>query len=118
MPTGWRQVPYCGYVEASSRSPAQVILTYRSDDGRQSVSIWQMAAVDASQHYGDMFDDESWHEVLREETPIKIRPAGELFPAQAHLTRNGTSVHLSSHSLTTDELATIAASLRTAPETG
>jgi hypothetical protein len=95
-----------------------VLLNYRSDDGRQSVSIWQMAAADASQHYGNMMEDESWQEVLRDGTSIKIRPAGEWLPAQAHLKRNGTFVRLSSHSLAADQLATIAASLRPAPETG
>lgn len=60
--------------------------------------------------------NESWHEVLRDGTPIKTRPGDELLPAQAYLIRNGTHAHLSSHSLTADELATIAASLKPASE--
>ena len=119
MPTGWQM--YCMFDEASQHPPSQaphVLLNYRSDDGRQSVSLSQIAAADASQHYGNLMDDESWQEVLRDGTPIKIRSADEFRPAQAHLTRNGTSVRISSHSLAADELATIAASLRPAPSTG
>jgi hypothetical protein len=116
LPAGWRQRPYCGYVAASSRSSAKVILHYRTDTGDQRVSIVQMPAADAPRHYGMIFDDESWHEMLRDGTLIKIRPAGEL-QAQAYLTRNGTFAYLTSDNLTTDELATIAASLRPAPNT-
>lgn len=116
LPTGWRQPPYCGYVDASSWSSAKVILHYRTNTGGQRVSIVQMAAADAPQHYGMVFDDESWYEVLRDETPLKIKLAGELEP-QGYLTRNGTFAYLNSQGLTTDELVTIAASLRPAPET-
>jgi hypothetical protein len=119
MPTGWQM--YCMFDEASQHPPSQaphVLLNYRSDDGRQSVSISQVAAADASQHYGNIRDDESWQEVLRDGTSIKIRSAGEFRSTQAHLTRNGTSVRLSSHSLAADQLATIAAGLRPAPSTG
>jgi hypothetical protein len=116
LPTGWRQQPYCGFKDASSWSSATVILHYRTDTGSQRVSMVQMAAADAPQHYGMLFDDKSWHEVLRDGTLIKIRPAGELQP-QAYLTRHGTFAYLESAGLTTDELATIAASLRPAPET-
>jgi hypothetical protein len=74
MPTGWQM--YCMFDEASQHPPSQaphVLLNYRSDDGRQSVSISQVAAADASQHYGNIRDDESWQEVLRDGTSIKIR---------------------------------------------
>jgi hypothetical protein len=117
MPADWQQV-YCMFDKASPWSPEHVLLNYRSDDGRQSFSIWQMAALDASQHYGNMFDDESWYEVARDGTSIKIRPAGEWLPAQAHLKRNETFVRLSSQSLAAEQLATIAASLRFTPSTG
>jgi hypothetical protein len=116
LPTGWRQVPRCASIEASARFPASVVLFYNSDAGHQRFSIRQMAAAHASQSYRGVLGDESWHEVRRGETPIKIRPAGELQP-QAHLTRDGTFAYLSSNNLTTDELATIAASLRPAPNT-
>jgi hypothetical protein len=117
LPTDWRRRPYCGYADASSWSSAKVILHYRTDTGGQRVSIVQMAAADAPQHYGMIFDDECWHEVLRDGTPIKIRQAGESLQARAHLTRNGTFAYLTSDNLTTGELETIAASLRPAPET-
>jgi hypothetical protein len=115
LPTGWRRRPLCGYVAASFWSSAKVILHYRPDTGGQHVSIVQMAAADAPQHYGAILGDESWDEVLRDETPIKIKPANEWLQAQSHLTRHGTFAYLNSEGLTTDELATIAASLRPAP---
>ena len=115
-PTGWRQLPRCTYTEATERFSASALLIYRSDTGHQSVVIRQIPAADAPRHYGMLFGDQSWNEVFRDEVLIKIRPAGERQP-QAHLTRNDTFAYLESHNLTTDELATIAASLRPAPET-
>lgn len=115
LPAGWRQVPRCASNEASSRFAASVALFYRS--GHQSVSIRQIPAADAPRHYGMILDDESWDEVLRDATPIKITPAGQRPCAQAYLTRDGTFAYLKSEGLTTDELATIAASLRPASET-
>jgi hypothetical protein len=132
VPTGWRV--HCIFIDPSQRPsfptfpafPAHVMLNYRSDRGHQSVSISQMAAADAAGCYGTMLNDQGWHEVLRDGTPIKIRdgtpikirPGDEWLPAQAHLTRYGTFAHLSSQGLTADELATIAASLKPVPETG
>jgi hypothetical protein len=133
VPTGWRVV-HCIFIDPSQRPsfpavpafPAHVMLNYRSDDGHQSVSISQMAVTDAVGRCGTMLNDQGWHEVLRDGTPIKIRdgtpikirPGDEWLPAQAHLTRYGTFAHLSSQGLTADELATIAASLKPVPETG
>jgi hypothetical protein len=117
LPTGWRQQPYCVYVDVPSWSSAEVRLIYRSDTGGEHVSIVQMAAADAPQHYGAIIGDESWDEVLRDGTPIRIKPANEWLQAQAHLTRHGTFAYLNSEGLTTDELATIAASPRPAPHT-
>lgn len=116
LPTGWRQQPKCAYTDAPSWSSARVFLHYRTDTGSQCLSIVQIAAADAPRHYGMIFDDKSWHEMLIGETPIKIRPAGEMQP-QGYLTRNGTFAYLESEGLTTDELAAIAASLRPAPPT-
>jgi hypothetical protein len=117
LPTGWRQVPRCGYAEASSQLPAFVGVSYRRDAGHQHLSISQTAEAAAVQHYGNMPDAEGWHEALRDGTPIKIWPGDELLPARAQLTRHGTFVRLSSRGLTADELATVAASLRPAPHT-
>jgi hypothetical protein len=116
LPTGWRQMPRCTYTEATERFSASVLMVYRSDTGHQAVVIRQIPAADAPRHYGMPFGDQSWDEVLRDGTLIKIRPAGERQP-QAHLTRNDTYAYLESENFTTDELATIAASLRPAPET-
>jgi hypothetical protein len=115
-PTGWRQMPRCTYIEATERFSASVFMVYRSDTGHQSVMIRQIPAADVPRHYGMFSGDQSWNEVLRDGTLIKIRPAGDRQP-QAHLSRNDTFAYLESQNLTTDELATIAASLRPAPET-
>ena len=116
VPTNWRV--HCLFIEASQRPPlaAQVSLSYHSDDGHQSISISQMAAADASRHYGNMIDDENWQEVARDGTSVRVRPA-EWSQAQAQIERGGTFVFLVSDNLTGDQLATIAAGLRPAPST-
>lgn len=117
VPVSWQV--HCMFFEASQRppSPAHVSLSYRSDDGHQSISISQMAAADASHHYGNMINDENWQEVARDGTSVSVRPA-EWPQAQAHLEHHGTFVFLVSGNLTGDQLATIAAGLRPAPSTG
>ena len=118
VPVSWQL--HCTFVKAVKRppSPAQVSLSYYSDDGHQGIAIWQMAAADrASHHYGRMINDENWHDVTRDGTTVKIKPA-EWGQAQAHLERDGTFVYLISDNLTADQLATIAAGLRPAPSTG
>jgi hypothetical protein len=117
LTAGWQV--HCVLIEGNARppSPAQVSLSYRSEDGHQSTSIWQMAAADRASHFGNMINDENWQEVDRDGTSIRVSPA-EWPQAQAHLERNGTSVILTSNNLTRDQLATIAASLKPAPRTG
>jgi len=116
VPAGWQV--HCMFVEASQRppSPALVSLSYRSEDGHQSISISQMAEADASHQYGMMSDEENWQEVARGGTSVRVRPP-EWPQAQASLERDGTSVFLVSDNLTGDQLATIAAGLRPAPST-
>jgi hypothetical protein len=117
VPAGWQV--RCMFIEAAQRppTPALVSLSYRSDDGHQSISISQMAAADASRQYGNMIDDENWQEVARDGTSVKVRPA-EWGQAQVHLERDGTFAYLISDNLTGDQLTTIAAGLRPAPSTG
>jgi hypothetical protein len=107
------------FIEASQQppSPALVSLSYRSDDGHESISISQMAAANASRQYGNMVNDENWQEVARDGTSVRVRPT-EWAQAQAHLERDGTFVFLVSDNLTGEQLATIAAGLRLAPSTG
>lgn len=117
VPAGWRA--HCTFVEASPRPPLpeRVFLNYRSEDGHQSISISQIAAADASQHYANIINDQSWQVTPRDGRPVRIAPPG--WPqAQAQLQHDETFVFLTSDSLTPDELATIAAGLRPAPSTG
>jgi hypothetical protein len=113
LPTGWRQVPRCIYAEASERFSASVLLIYRSATGHQTVAIRQMPRGITACYSATRAGTKCSATGLL----IKIRPAGERQP-QAHLSRNDTFAYLESQNLTTDELATIAASLRPAPETG
>jgi hypothetical protein len=118
VPTTWQV--HCTSFDASQRppSPAQVSLSYRSDDGHESVSISQMAATDrAAHHYENMVNTDDWQEMTRDGTSVKVRPAG-WGQAQAHVEREGTFAFLMSDNLTGDQLVTIAASLRPAPSSG
>jgi hypothetical protein len=113
-PASWQV--HCVFIAGSQRppSPAHASLSYRSDDGHQSISISQMAAADHS--YEHMINDENWQEVDRDGTSV-IRPA-EWPQSQAYIERDGTFGFLVSDNLTGDQLATIAAGLRPAPSTG
>jgi hypothetical protein len=115
VPASWQV--RCMFIEASQRppSPAQVSLSYRSEDGHQSISISQKAAAD--HHYEIMIGEENWLEVTRDGTSVKVRPA-EWGQAQAYIERAGTFAFLVSDNLTSDQLATIAAGLRPAPSIG
>jgi hypothetical protein len=117
VPAGWQV--QCMFIEPNQRppTPALVSLSYRSDDGHQSISISQVAAADASRQYGHIIDHENWQEVARDGTSVRVRPA-EWPQAQAHIERHGTFAFLVSDNLTGDQLATIAAGLRPAPSTG
>ena len=117
-PASWQM--HCTFFEATKRppSPAQVSLSYLSDDGHESVSITQMAAADrADHHYENMVNSDDWKETTRDGTSVKVRPAG-WGQAQAHLEHEGTFVFLVSDNLTSDQLATLAAALRPAPASG
>jgi hypothetical protein len=112
---GWQM--RCMFVKAVKRppSPARVSLTYRSDDGHQSLAIWQMAAADrAAFAHGTVINDESWPVVARDRTLVGVRSTewGEI---EARLERDGTFAYLISSNLSADQIATLAASLRPAP---
>lgn len=117
VPTSWQV--HCSFIAASQRppSPPQVSLGYHSDDGHESVSIDQMAAGDrAAHHYENMVAGDDWQDATQDAS-VKVRPAG-WGQAQAYLERHGTFVFLVSDNLTGDQLATIAAGLRPAPDSG
>lgn len=118
VPASWQV--HCTFFEASQRppSPAQISLSYRSDDGHESISIDQMAATDrASHHYENMVNEGDWQEVTHDGRSVTVRPAG-WGQAQAHLERDGTFVFLVSDSLTADQVGRVAAGLRPAASAG
>ena len=112
---GWQM--RCLFVKAVKRppSPARVSLAYRSDDGHQSLAIWQMATSDrAAFECGTGINDENWQAVTREGMLVGIRTS-EWGEVEARLERDRTFAYLISNTLSSDQIATIAASLRPAP---
>ena len=114
VPEGWQL--RCMFIAVSTRppSPAQVSLSYRSMDGHQSILISQVAAADRGSHFASLINDENWEVVVSGATSIRVSPA-EWPKAQVNLERDGTLVILTSDNLTRDQLAAIAAGLRSAP---
>jgi hypothetical protein len=120
VPANWRV--HCFFVEASTRppQPAQVSLHYSSDDGHESVSLAQSSAINRPYGYEELTRGDAWQEVERNGTVVRVaKPDGRFgSQAQAHLERDGTFVFLSSDTLSSDQLATLAAGLKPAPTTG
>jgi hypothetical protein len=118
IPATWH--PHCDYLEARERppNPARVSLHYRSDDGHESVHITQLAAADRAT-YDELTRGEGWQDATRDGTVVRvIKPGSAGGQTQAHLERDGTFVFLMSETLNGDQLATIAAGLKPAPNTG
>lgn len=114
IPSDWHVS--CLFLGASERPwwPGSVALIYRSDDGHDGVSLSQFPAADKS---GVMLADDEWEDVVRGGTVIRATRRDARSEAQAQLERDGTFVILSSPTLTRDQLATIAAGLKPAPDT-
>ena len=106
----------CLFLEASRRPPwpGSVALIYRSDDGHEGVSLSQFPAAD--RHFAMLADDD-WEDVSRDGREIRATRRDASSEAQAQLEYGDTFVILTSRTLTRDELATIAASLKPAPST-
>jgi hypothetical protein len=102
-------------IEASQRlaSPAQVSLSYHSEDGHESMSISQSAELHGRSPYEDVTTGENWQEVNRAGTTVRATKPGAR-QAQAHVARDGTFALLVSDSLAVDELVAIAARLQPA----
>ena len=119
IPANWRV--HCVFVEASTRPPlpAQVSLNYRSDDGHESVSLSQSSATNRESGYERLTSGDAWHDVERYGTVVRVtKPDAVGSQAQAHLERDGTFVVLTSETLNSDQLATLAAGLKPTPSTG
>ena len=114
IPSDWHVS--CLVREASERPrwPGSVALIYTSDDGHESVSLSQFPAVDKSYV---MLADEEWEDVVRDGKTIRATRRDASSEAQAQLEIDGTFVILNSRTLTRDQLATIAAGLKPAPDT-
>lgn len=114
IPSDWHVS--CLFLDASDRPPwpGSVALIYQSDDGHEGVSLSQFPAAHKS---CVMLADDEWEDVVRDGRAIRATRRDARSEAQAQLEQDGTFVILASRTLTRDQLATIAAGLRPAPET-
>ena len=117
VPSDWQL--HCDFLEASERPPAptQVSLQYRSESGHENVHLSQSSAADRPSIYDELTSGDGWDEVTRDETVIRVtKPTAHGHAqVQAHLERDGTFVFLTSETLSSEQLITIAAGLRPAP---
>jgi hypothetical protein len=112
VPANWQV--QCRLIDASKRprSSATVVVSYRSTDGHESISINQTAA-DALYRPG-IGNEEDWETVPADRRTIRPVSWGQ---AQARFEDHGTYVNLMSDNLTRDQLIKIAAKMRPAPTT-
>ena len=87
-------------------------ISFRSDDGHESVSLSQYAVGDQPDQYNLMLKRDNWQTINRNGTDVKVRSGSQ---TQAHIERDETFVFLTSETLTAEQLATIAAGLKPAP---
>ena len=115
IPPDWHS--RCAFIEASPRppSPACVSLTYHSDDGHESVSLSEYAAADKPDQYKLMGAADDWRTVIRDGVDVRVRTLGS--QTQAYFELEGTFAFLMSETLSSDQLATLAAGLKPAPTT-
>lgn len=113
IPADWHV--HCVFIEPSQRPPrpASVSLNYRSEDGHESVSLSEYAAVDKPEHYDLMIANDGWQTITHDGIAVKVTRAGP--QTQAHIESDGTFVFLTSETLSGDRLAAIAAGLKRAP---
>lgn len=119
IPANWHVI--CAFIEAATRPPrpATVSLNYRSADGHESVSLSESSAADRPSGYEQLTSSDAWQDVERNGTVVRVTKPDAFWPqAQAHLEQDGTSVFLTSETLNSGQLATLAAGLKPAPTTG
>ena len=114
IPSDWHVSSLFKEASERPRWAGGVALIYTSDDGHESVSLSQFPAVDKSYV---MLADEQWEDVVRDGRTIRATRRDASSEAQAQLEHDGTFVILTSRTLTRDQLATIAAGLKPAPDT-
>jgi hypothetical protein len=90
IPADWNG--HCVFTEPSERPPrpAQVSLSYSSDDGHESVSLTQSAPADRLDHYDHLTRGERWQEVTRNGTVIGVTKPEQGPQAQAHRSSSPT----------------------------
>jgi outer membrane lipoprotein-sorting protein len=113
VPADWHV--NCVFIEPAQRppQPACVLLSYRSDDGHESVSLSQYAAADKPEQFDLMIASDEWQTITHEGTGVRVRRGGP--QSQAHIESDGTFVFVSSETLSGDRLGAIAGALKRAP---
>lgn len=114
IPFGWRM--RCVFIAPFASSPAQAVVIHSSEDGQDSFSLSQSSATAREPVFGELAEDERWEEVAPDGTVIRVTTAGP--HTRAYVERHGTFVLLASETLSSDQLATIASSLKPAPGAG
>jgi hypothetical protein len=113
IPADWHV--HCVFIEPFQRPPrpASVSLNYRSEDGHESVSLSEYAALDKPEQYDLMIANDGWRTITHDETAVQVRRGGP--QNQAHIESDSTFVFLTSETLSGDRLAAIASGLKRAP---
>ncbi|WP_459960711.1 hypothetical protein, partial [Mycobacterium avium] len=79
----------------------------------------ESSATDRPAGYEQLTSSDAWQDVERNGTVVRVTKPGAFWSqAQAHVERDGTFVVLSSETLSSDQLASLAAGLKPAPITG
>ncbi len=110
VPAGWQAS--CMFFGPSQRpaAAARVQLSYRSDSAHEDVAMSQRTLADS-----DAFaDTEGWKHIDRDGVSLDVRH--EAHQSELRLERDGTAVLMTSGTLSTDQLADLAAGLIPAPE--
>ncbi len=118
IPASWHT--HCQYRDPSQwpAHSARVALLYQSEDGHESVHITEVAVEDRA-GFDELTRGNGWQDVTRDSTMLRVtKPGAAGGQTQAHLERDGTFVFLMSETLNGDQLASLAARLKPAPNTG
>ena len=111
VPSSWTME--CTYVGASDRppSPPSVNIRYRSNSGHEGVNLHERGAGDDVGHEG-----EGWEQARAGEYSVEVLARGERSPeSQLRLQHEGTSVLMTSDTLSGEQLIGLAATLTPAP---
>jgi hypothetical protein len=113
LPANWRV--RCLFLAGSDQPalPPQLSVSYRSNDGHQSLSLSQCSVADPMPEHKQVMSDQRWETIVLHGRSVRV-PKAHITGGQprAHVEHLGTSVFLISDTIAREELASIAARLR------